>query len=277
MTQPYLLFQLHGPLASWGTIAVGDRRPSFERPSRSAMLGLIAAALGYKRPDPRRHDADTCETLDRKHRTLADSLHMALRLETCGVYLQDFHTVQAPKTSNHATRAIELRVEDDKLNTKLSQRDYYASQFATVCLWKRTGQGPSLAKIAEKLKAPDFTLYLGRKSCPPALPFDPFIDDKAETIKDALDRGSVRFRQRIETMNEKLKEALKKDLKLPRHLYDAQSVRYFWEGDEDSGFEEPPMKVERWDEPASRSRWQFRSRQEYQIIADKTKDHHVSL
>ena len=40
----YLVFQLHGPMASWGVDAPGEVRHSHELPSRSALLGLLAAA-----------------------------------------------------------------------------------------------------------------------------------------------------------------------------------------------------------------------------------------
>ena len=45
----HLLFQLYGPLASWGEIAVGEQRPSRDRPTKSAIMGLLAAALGVER------------------------------------------------------------------------------------------------------------------------------------------------------------------------------------------------------------------------------------
>ena len=51
MIRDYLVFRLYGPMCSWGDIAVGEVRPSTVHPSKSAILGLIAAALGVKRPD----------------------------------------------------------------------------------------------------------------------------------------------------------------------------------------------------------------------------------
>ena len=40
-----LVFRLFGPLASWGEIAVGQVRPSAVRPTRSALLGLLAGGV----------------------------------------------------------------------------------------------------------------------------------------------------------------------------------------------------------------------------------------
>src|SRR6185295_12377864 len=47
----FLVFRLYGPLASWGEVAVGEVRPSNLHPTRSALLGLLGAALGLRRSD----------------------------------------------------------------------------------------------------------------------------------------------------------------------------------------------------------------------------------
>ena len=41
----YLLFRLYGPMASWGEIAVGETRHSAAYPGKSAIIGLLAAAM----------------------------------------------------------------------------------------------------------------------------------------------------------------------------------------------------------------------------------------
>ena len=47
----YLVMRLYAPLASWGEIAVGEVRHSANYPSKSALLGLLGAALGVRRDD----------------------------------------------------------------------------------------------------------------------------------------------------------------------------------------------------------------------------------
>ena len=42
----HLVFLLHAPLGAMGGVAVGERRAGFDRPGKSAILGLVAAALG---------------------------------------------------------------------------------------------------------------------------------------------------------------------------------------------------------------------------------------
>lgn len=176
MPLEFLLFRLSGPLASWGEIAVGERRSSWPRPSKSAVLGLVAAALGYDR-----HDASA-------HAALNDGLHFAVRVDTpmrgfttgSGVDaglkpLRDYHTAQVPSArrgKKWATRAEEL--DEGQLNTILSERWYWINITATIALWP-SGEGapPVLSEIEAALREPVFALYLGRKSCPLARPLNP--------------------------------------------------------------------------------------------------------
>ncbi|MBJ2489335.1 type I-E CRISPR-associated protein Cas5/CasD, partial [Salmonella enterica subsp. enterica serovar London] len=81
----YLVFQLHGPMASWGVDAPGEVRHSHELPSRSALLGLLAAALGIRR--------------DEEERLNAFNRHYQFLLCASGNprWARDYHTVQMPK------------------------------------------------------------------------------------------------------------------------------------------------------------------------------------
>ena len=249
MSVPFLLFQLYGPLASWGDIAVGEVRPSADRPSKSALLGLVAAALGLRREQ------------EDDHRRLAASLRFACRLDHAGTYLHDYHTVQIPEGKGArglATRADELAY--DNVGTLLSYRDYYADVRAVACLWETPGveRYQPLEAFADHLRRPCFQLYLGRKACPPALPLMPYVDEEAENWKDALDRAAARYRLRLDCL-----------LGHPQHLERATAplqddpVRYFWEGDDHAGLDDHRMEVERWDTPGSRTHWQFRPRREH--------------
>ena len=51
----HLVFLLHAPIGAMGTVAVGERRGGFDRPGKSAILGLIAAGLGLERSDEAGH------------------------------------------------------------------------------------------------------------------------------------------------------------------------------------------------------------------------------
>ena len=48
-----LTIRLAGPLQTYGNEATFSRRTSYHYPSKSVVIGLIAAALGYRRNDAR--------------------------------------------------------------------------------------------------------------------------------------------------------------------------------------------------------------------------------
>jgi CRISPR system Cascade subunit CasD len=53
----HLVFLLHAPLGAMGGVAVGERRTGFNRPGKSAIVGLVAAGLGTDRSDEAAHTA----------------------------------------------------------------------------------------------------------------------------------------------------------------------------------------------------------------------------
>lgn len=162
----FLLLTLYAPLASWGEIAVGEERGSWDRPSRSAVLGLIAAALGIDRLDQAGHDA-----LDAGYR-------VAVRLDAPGIPLTDYHTAQTVGASalRHrppATRAVLLNAGERQ--TVLSRRLYRQDALATVALWQTPDARWPLEELAVALRAPMYTLFAGRKSNPFGLPVHPDV------------------------------------------------------------------------------------------------------
>src|SRR5262245_9934555 len=76
----FLLFTLAAPLASFGTVAVGERRPTWDRPSKSQIIGLVAGALGIERGD------------EDKQQILAAGLGYAVRVDDPGQLATDYHT-----------------------------------------------------------------------------------------------------------------------------------------------------------------------------------------
>jgi CRISPR system Cascade subunit CasD len=239
----YLLFRLYGPMSAWGDIAVGEFRPSFAHPSKSAILGLIAAALGLRRDR------------EEEHRNLAESYRFAVRIDVMGNLLRDYHTAQVPPAQKgiiHATRRSEL--ESSSLNTILSTRDYREDAVYAVVLWTiSTNCSYSLANLVEALRKPMFTLYLGRKSCPPALPLQPQIVS-APSLKDALEAGVF------------------KDAEFLGDLFLTGLSPVYWEEDGLSGYTAQHV-ITRRDDPISRQRWQFAERREhYTALVQEKKD-----
>lgn len=172
----FLLLTLYAPLSSWGDIAVGEYRGSWDRPSRSAVLGLVGAALGVDRGDQDAHDA-----LDRGY-------GVAVRVDVAGAPMVDYHTTQTVDSASvrkrrPATRAELLDVRDRQ--TILSRRSYRQDALATVALWARDGARWSLEALRDALQRPRFVLYAGRKANVFGLPLDPRVE-RASTLAGAL-------------------------------------------------------------------------------------------
>lgn len=225
----YLLFSLYGPMAAWGDIAVGEYRPSFAHPSKSAIIGLLAAALGIRRDE------------EERQKSLAASCSFAVMVDSMGILLRDYHTTQVPSAKrgvSYYTRRSELAT--DELNTILSSRDYRCDAVYTVAITVADGKPYSLEELASALIKPVFALYLGRKSCPLAMPLHPQIISAA-TLRDAL--ASV-------PPTDELTDIISR-----------ANVNIFWEGDTASGFALQQV-ITRRDEPRSRKRWQFSDRRE---------------
>ncbi len=227
--EDYLVFQLYAPLAAWGGQAVGQERPSDDHPSRSALLGLLAAALGIRRDE------------EAEHRSLSEACRFGIKLLTPGLALRDFHTIQVPpsakKQQHLQTRRDELH--EPKLGTMLSFRSYRQDALSIVAVTS-TDDRFSPDRLSDALLEPVFPLYLGRKACPPALPLNPEVIPAAD-LRTALDAYCIA--PWLTGLCEK-------------------SPRYYWEADMESGMEHD-FQTPRYDQPLSRQRWQFAPRDEF--------------
>lgn len=245
----FLIFRLWGPMASWGEIAVGERRGSWGRPSRSGVLGLVAAALGIERSDAP------------AHRQLEDDLGFAVRIDRPGRPLRDYHTAQSPSQKRGvrwATRRDELSGKKDDLNTILSERGYYTEMDAVIALWTRgAASAYPLARIEARLAEPVFTLYLGRKACPLGFPPHPRV-----VTADSLDAALAGYRDIDAEAMRKLCEFA------PDGRYRDHS-RTLWMGEGDAralGMEgRIRERTQRRDGIRDRSRWLFDDRAEVEI------------
>ncbi|MDI9633583.1 MAG: type I-E CRISPR-associated protein Cas5/CasD [Methanolinea sp.] len=239
----YCVFSLYGPMASWGEIAVGENRHSADHPSKSAVIGLLGAALGLRRDE------------EEAHARLSGSLGVACLVRDPGAAVTDYHTVQTPPASAvksaryFRTRKDELSVGRDVLNTIESRREYRCDTFVHVCLWAKTEDLPwSLQEIASALNRPRFVPYLGRKSCPPGLPVHARVVE-AQTILDA-----------VRAAEEAHAEILRR-FRFPPH------AALYWEPGGTPGIEARHTTVRR-DAVESRRRWTFLNRMEHYGVVD---------
>jgi CRISPR system Cascade subunit CasD len=154
----HLIFTLSATLASFGDVAGHERRGSWTWPGRSAILGLLAAALGIRR------DGDFAAL---------DALRVAVAVFETGEPLRDYHTVQTVPSAaarRPQSRPEALRRAGQGANTTITLRDYRSGVLFGVAV---TGDG--LPELAAALERPALQLYLGRKSCPLSAPLAPRI------------------------------------------------------------------------------------------------------
>ena len=259
----YLLFQCYAPLVSWGEIAVGGERLSSRQPSKSAIIGLLAAALGIRRDE------------DERMKSLTDSVGFAVQMHSGGTVLKDFHTVQTPKAERkvvYHTRKDEMNAPNEKIGTILSRREYRCDALSVVAVWLNT-DAFTLEELANALRFPTFQLYLGRKSCPPAAHLNPEIILK-DTLKGAFNAYSVNISTPEKDKMPDWEKAIYKNY--PQNtLSNGDTITYFWEKCDHAGFIET-HKTPRYDHPLSRKRWQFTYREEYMAVEKRKEVEDVS-
>lgn len=164
----FLIFGLTASLGAMGELAGHERRGALLWPGRSALIGLMAAALGIRR------DGDFSGL---------EALEVTVGIYDSGAPLRDYHTIETVpsavvKAANSRPEA--LRVARGRTNTTITLRDYRAGPLFGVAV-----AGEGLEAIASALNSPVFTLYLGRKSCPLAAPPGARLVE-AEGEEDAL-------------------------------------------------------------------------------------------
>ena len=233
----YLLFSLYGPFCAFGGVAVGERRGTWLVPSKSAVLGMVAASLGVERVD------------EEEHLRIQAALSFAVRTDAPGRIVNDYHTIQSPpkkKGRAFATRKEETAVPD--LGTILSRREWIYDGFFTVALWNtpEAAADYSVTAVCKAFERPVYSLFLGRKAAPPALPFRPEVIEQTSPEKA--------FAVRVHT---DIEEALLERI-LPRDGYE-RSVAV--EANVVDG-QRPARIGRRRDAIVSRARWQFSDREE---------------
>lgn len=204
-----LLMQLYGPLQSYGSSSKFTVRDTELWPTKSAVVGMLAAAEGRQRDDG-----------------ISDlaALRFGVRVDRPGRVQSDFHTVQQAK---YDTRK---GITQDPI---VSTRRYIADAGYLVAL---EGDKAQLQALAEALEKPKYVLSLGRRACIPSRKVALGVYDYA-TVEDALEnepntdrsstldlleclvedlKGNIRLRTRTKTFSEKHRE------------YGSMTLRRYW-------------------------------------------------
>lgn len=163
---PTLLLRMRSPMMSWGDRSRFTIRDTRREPTKSAVVGLLCAALGRPRWEPV-HD-------------LA-ALKMGVRVNQEGVVQCDYHTVMDS-----------IRSSGSKGDTVISQRYYVADADYLVGL--ESADRALLETLDAALQSPTWQLYFGRKSFVPSCPVR--VEIKDEPLVRALQHYDHRTHRR---------------------------------------------------------------------------------
>jgi len=138
-------------------------------PTRSAIIGLLGAALGITRE---------------KHAqlfALSEQIKIAVQVNNAGQKIVDYHTVQ------------NFRSPMGKIQkgTKPTYREYWCDSEYSFAI---TADDAVIERLSQHAKAPLFTLFQGRKSCPLTRPlFDTVMvnDNPANALKELGNQGQI--------------------------------------------------------------------------------------
>jgi CRISPR system Cascade subunit CasD len=156
-----LLLRLAGPMQSWGVQSRFSTRDTGLEPSKSGVVGLLCAALGWPR------DADVTDLA---------ALPLAVRVDRAGRMACDYHTAGGERRPGSVLGFTDkgkpipygvAKADGSRPDTVVSRRFYLADADYLAAL-----EGPAelLADLHAALARPVWPLYLGRKSFVPGEP-----------------------------------------------------------------------------------------------------------
>lgn len=148
-----LLLRLAGPMQSWGDHSTFSMRDTATVPTRSALIGIIAAAQGRRRGDP------VSDLL---------ALDFTVRVDRPGTIVHDFHTVGGGRLPERTVPTAEGGRREKGKTTIVSRRFYLADAVFIVAV---TGPDSMVDQVHKALTRPVWAPYLGRRSCPVEHPF----------------------------------------------------------------------------------------------------------
>lgn len=146
-----LLIELAGPQQSWGSSSRFATRATDLAPTKSGVIGLLAAAIGLQRTDSL---------------TELNTLKFGVRLDQPGTVERDFQTA---------------RTLDGTRSLPLSHRYFIAD--AVFLAGVESNEAELLERVKRGLATPHFSLFLGRRAFPPAGPI------RAEIIPATLENA----------------------------------------------------------------------------------------
>lgn len=152
-----ILLKFAGPLQSFGSTSHFETRQTDKYPTKSAVIGMIAASLGLSRDDKSRLNA-------------LNDLDFAVRIDQPGRVIRDYHIAEKKKKNGQIER------------TYVTNRFYIEDAVFVVGIANENAQ--LMDEIFQALQRPYFQQSLGRKALVPTS--DMLIGKYDTGVMDAL-------------------------------------------------------------------------------------------
>ena len=173
---------LDGPMQSWGSSSRFTRRETEAFPTKSALIGLIAAAAGIDK-----YAADEAEKL---------APFSALRLTVYRLpratgrlvgRLSDFHTVGGgydAKASAFDKMSIPRKASGGASANAVITHRTYLNEARFIAAFE--GAADTINTAIRHLENPRWGVWFGRKTCLPAMPLSPVLGENFHAAATAL-------------------------------------------------------------------------------------------
>ncbi|MFT5810466.1 MAG: CRISPR system Cascade subunit CasD [Rubritalea sp.] len=145
-------------MSSYGLQTFDVQRKSNHFPTRSAVLGLLAAASGINRDQP--------DVLF----ALSQQLSIAVQVTNAGQKIIDYHTVQNFRSPNGKIQK----------GVKPTYREYWCDSAHSFAI---TGPEKLIDDLSADVKSPVYGLFQGRKSCPLTRPLFECVLNESNPVK----------------------------------------------------------------------------------------------
>ncbi len=173
---------LDGPMQSWGSASRFTRRETEAFPTKSALIGLVAAAAGIDK-----YADDEAEKLAPFSALRLTVYRLPRKSGQLVGRLSDFHTVGGgydAKASAFDKMSIPRKASGGaSANAVITHRTYlYEARFIAAF----EGAADTIATVIRHLENPLWGVWFGRKTCLPAMPLSPVSGENSHAATTAL-------------------------------------------------------------------------------------------
>ncbi|GAA4898588.1 type I-E CRISPR-associated protein Cas5/CasD [Streptomonospora salina] len=165
-----LVLRLAGPMQSWGEHSAFGHRDTQPHPTRSGLIGLLAAARGI----PRGGDLGDYDTVS-----------FTVRIDRPGDRHVDYHTVGGGLPPKRTVPTAEGKRRGKNQTTVQTWRSYLAGAVFTVAV---TGPDTVIDTTAAALQRPHWQPYLGRRA---------FVPDQPMLLRHGLTDAVAELKHRV--------------------------------------------------------------------------------